>query len=54
MKTVDIIVPCYNEAEGLNLFYEETEKAISRIAGYEFSYIFINDGSRDGSLYVMR
>ncbi|MBR4165889.1 MAG: glycosyltransferase family 2 protein [Lachnospiraceae bacterium] len=54
MKTVDIIVPCYNEADGLDLFYEETEKAVSRIAGYEFSYIFINDGSRDGSLEVMR
>ena len=54
MKTVDIIVPCYNEADGLDLFYEETEKAVSHIAGYEFSYIFINDGSRDGSLEVMR
>ncbi len=54
MKTVDIIVPCYNEAEGLNLFYQETEKVVSRIPGYEFSYIFINDGSRDNSLSVMR
>ena len=54
MKTVDIIVPCYNEADGLNLFYEETEKVVSQIAGYEFSYLFINDGSRDGSLAVMR
>ena len=54
MKTVDIIVPCYNEAEGLDLFYDETEKVVSRIAGYEFSYIFINDGSRDGSLGIMR
>ena len=54
MKTVDIIVPCYNEAEGLNLFYEETEKVVSGIAGYEFSYLFINDGSRDDSLNVMR
>ena len=54
MKTVDIIVPCYNEAEGLDLFYQETEKVVSRIDGYEFSYIFINDGSRDASLSVMR
>ena len=54
MKTVDIIVPCYNEAEGLKLFYEETEKVVSKIAGYEFSYLFINDGSRDDSLKLMR
>ena len=54
MKTVDIIVPCYNEADGLDLFYEETEKVVSKITGYEFSYLFINDGSRDGSLAVMR
>ena len=54
MKTVDIIVPCYNEADGLDLFYQETEKVVSQISGYEFSYIFINDGSRDNSLSVMR
>lgn len=54
MKTVDIIVPCYNEADGLDLFFRETEKVVSRIDGCEFSYIFINDGSRDGTLSVMR
>ena len=54
MKTVDIIVPCYNEADGLELFYQETEKVVSRISGCEVSYIFINDGSRDGSLRIMR
>ena len=54
MKTVDIIVPCYNEAEGLDLFYQETEKVVSTLAGFEFSYLFINDGSRDDTLKVMR
>ena len=54
MKTVDIVVPCFNEAEGLRLFLTETEKVVSAIAGYEFRYIFIDDGSRDNSLVLMR
>ena len=54
MKTVDIIVPCYNEADGIALFYEETDKVVRTIPGYAFSYLFINDGSRDDSLSIMR
>ncbi len=54
MKTVDIIVPCYNEAEVLPHFFEETEKVTSQIDGFVFSYIFIDDGSRDGTLACLR
>ncbi len=54
MKTVDIIVPCFNEAEGLALFYQETDKVVSAVSGWSFRYILVNDGSRDGTLAVMR
>ena len=47
MKKVDIIVPCYNEEEMIDLFYQETSKIISGIDGYEFRFIFVDDGSRD-------
>lgn len=49
MHTVEIIVPCYNEAEGLRIFYEETSKIVNSIKNYSFSYIFVNDGSRDNT-----
>lgn len=54
MKTVDIIVPCYNEAEVIRTFYKETNAVVSALEQYDFSYIFVDDGSRDGSLSELR
>lgn len=55
MNTVDIIVPCYNEAAGLDLFYLRTMESIEGLQnrGYEFRFIFVNDGSKDDTLQVM-
>ena len=53
MHTVEIIVPCYNEAEGLRVFYEETSKIVNKIKDYSFSYIFVNDGSKDNTFAEM-
>jgi glycosyltransferase involved in cell wall biosynthesis len=54
MKTVDIIVPCYNEEEVLHMFYEETNKIVSAIDGYSFKYIFVDDGSRDKTYEILK
>ena len=54
MKLIDIVVPCYNEEEVLPLFVEETDKVIATIPDYRFRYIFINDGSKDRTLEVLR
>lgn len=53
MKTVDLIVPCYNESEVLPLFYRETSEVIKRCEGYSFRYIFVNDGSRDATIQII-
>ena len=53
-KLIDIVVPCYNEEEVLPLFVEETNKVIETIPDYRFRYILVNDGSKDGTLGVMR
>ena len=53
MKKVDLIVPCYNEEQVLNLFYDETKKVINGISGYEFTFIFIDDGSKDRTLEIL-
>lgn len=54
MKTIDIIVPCYNEEEVLPLFVKETNAVISTIPEYRFRYIFVNDGSKDKTLQVLK
>lgn len=50
MKTVDIIVPCFNEEEGLQLFYSKTSEIVNSIKDYYFNYIFVDDGSKDQTL----
>ena len=54
MKAVDIIVPVYNEEESLLLFYEETKKVISTCDAYRFRFLFVNDGSSDASLSILK
>ena len=53
-KTIDIIVPCYNEEDVLNLFYTESSKVTEGISDYTCRYIFVDDGSRDKTLSILR
>ena len=53
MDKITIIVPCYNEAEVLRRFYDETQAAVSGIADTDVSFLFIDDGSRDATLTVL-
>lgn len=54
MNKLSIIVPCYNEEEVLPAFYEETLKLISSISGTSYEFIFIDDGSKDHTLDILR
>lgn len=54
LKTIDVIVPCYNEEKSINAFFEETSGVFRGIKGYRFSYIFVDDGSTDGTLEMMK
>lgn len=54
MKTIDLVVPCYNEEEGLEHFVLETNKVIDSLPNYRFRYILVNDGSRDNTYLVMK
>ena len=55
MKKISIIIPCYNEQEAIPFFYDEIVK-ISKIMenDAEFEYLFINDGSKDKTINVLR
>jgi len=54
MKTVDLIVPCYNESQSLGILYAETCKVIEQLQEYSFRLLLIDDGSKDGTLDIMR
>lgn len=53
-KIVDVIVPCYNEAENIDAFYDAVQEVVRTIPGYDFSYIFVDDGSTDNTLEMIR
>ena len=47
MDLLSIVVPCFNEEESVEIFFEEIKKVL---AGYNFEIIYINDGSSDNTL----
>ena len=52
---VSIICPCYNEEAMLPLYYDAMqERVFSRLPDYRFELIFVNDGSKDGTLKLLR
>lgn len=50
---ISIIIPCFNEEEAIPLYFSEMEKMKENISR-KFEYIFINDGSNDGTLDTLR
>ena len=50
---ISIVVPAYNEEKAIPLFFNEIEKVSQKI-GLEFEYIFVNDGSKDNTLQVLK
>ena len=58
MSLLTVIVPCYNEEEAIPFFYEEMLKTIDvfkkDFPDVEFEMLFIDDGSKDKTLEVLR
>lgn len=54
-KKISVIVPCFNEEEALPIFYEEIKKISLKMEDKcDFEYIYINDGSKDKTLDILR
>lgn len=55
MKTLALVVPCFNEADVLNMFYDETMKVIDSLRDeYMTELVFVDDGSRDDTLKILK
>ena len=54
LKKISVIVSCYNEEESLPLFYQEMNKVMEELKKYKFELIFVNDGSKDKTLEVIK
>ncbi|MCI9416084.1 MAG: glycosyltransferase family 2 protein [Eubacterium sp.] len=51
---ITVIVPCYNEEAALHYFYEEMQKVMDIMQDVEFELLFVNDGSKDRTLKVIK
>ena len=55
MKVLSVVIPCYNEQEAVPLFYREICKtAASMTAAVSFEFIFVDDGSNDETVSVVK
>ncbi len=50
MKTIEIIVPCYNEEKCVELFYNRIKEVFVELSEYAYIITYIDDGSRDNTL----
>ena len=55
MKSLSIIVPCYNEALGIKNLYTRLSPILEKLQEeYELEVLFIDDGSKDNTLDLLK
>ena len=53
-ERLTLVVPAYNEEEAIPIFYKEAKKVEEKLPQVEVEYLFIDDGSSDATLDVLR
>ncbi|ADL03203.1 glycosyltransferase family 2 protein [Lacrimispora saccharolytica] len=55
MKTISIVIPCYNEEENVNAMYQAIDRIFkSDLPDYSYELIFIDNDSRDRTREIVR
>ena len=54
MDKISIVVPCYYEEKSLPFFYKEIDKVSKEMSDVDLEIIFVNDGSKDRTLDIMK
>lgn len=54
MSKMSIVVPCYNEEAALPVYYGEMLRVMEEMAELAFEIIFVDDGSSDGTLGILK
>lgn len=53
-KKISLLIPAYNEQEVLRHLYERLNKLAGQTPDYDFEFLFVNDGSRDKTLDIIK
>jgi len=54
MKKISIVVPCYNEQDALQYFYDEVVQLAVEMPAIMYEFVFIDDGSQDRTLNLLK
>ena len=54
MDNISVIIPCFNEEASLPFYKEEILKVMQQMSSEEFELLFINDGSKDTTLPLLK
>ncbi|WP_141432893.1 glycosyltransferase family 2 protein [Bacillus sp. 03113] len=54
MRKVTILIPAYNEQEVLYSLHDRLNEVIDQISMYDFEILFVNDGSTDDTLSIIK
>lgn len=53
-KLISVIVPCYSEEEAIPHYWSEASKVADSMNDVDFEFLFIDDGSKDNTVKVLR
>ena len=53
-KLLSVVVSCYNEEAAIPYFYDEIVKTAKEMKEVNFEFIFVNDGSKDKTLEILK
>ncbi len=51
---ISVVVPVYNEAEGIREFHSRCSAAMKAIEGVDYELVYVDDGSKDGSYDILK
>jgi len=51
---ITIVVPVFNEHDNLRPFYDEVTEVMRSLGEYDWEFVFVDDGSKDGSFDILR
>ena len=54
MKKISILIPAYNEENSIAMLYKRLHALMEANALYEWEVLFINDGSKDNTLQMLK
>ncbi len=54
MRSISVVTACYNEEDNVRELYQQVKEAFSRLPGYQYEHIFIDNASQDRTVPILK